>query len=192
MTQCNFKSCLSLKNICTFRAWLLILLWPNCQGSQSSLSSGFFPAYVLPSESLTQQAVNVLLMDTGGGGAHKDSPIGNVFPGSWMCPQGQGGPRWHCPTPWWQSPSCCGGSQGPQGSIAAGSHPGTALGGVWGFGSVWESAVMGACGQGTGAPTVLYRQPQGGICTDLQQSTDLGGQVKYAQWTCKGWQIPKL
>lgn len=33
-------------------------------------------------------------MDTGGGGTHRDSPIGNVFPASWMCPQGQGGPRW--------------------------------------------------------------------------------------------------
>lgn len=46
---------------------------------------------MLPSDSLTQQAVNVLLMDTGGGGTHRDSPIGNVFPASWMCPRDREG-----------------------------------------------------------------------------------------------------
>lgn len=174
-TYSNFKSWLSLKKKRVFRAW--ILLWPNCQGSQSSLCSGFFPAYVLPSASLTQQAIYVLLMDTGGGGTHKDSPIGNVFPKAGCGPRdrkGLGDAPHH------------NGDSPHHAVVGARAHRDPLLP-SWEVFEVLDVRVKvlrwGPVGRGQEHPWFctphLHRQPQRGVCTDLHQSTALGGQVKY-------------
>lgn len=104
----------------------------------------------------------MLLMATGGGGTHRDSPIGNVFPKSWMCPRDREG-LGDTAQDNGDSPHRAVVEPGPTGTHCCRTplltHP-------WEVFEVLDlcgNVTVRACGQRAGAPTVLHRQPQKGF-----------------------------